>query len=169
LTVKEISQKTELSTRHIRRIISQLSSEHTTDVLHKNNKDEWRVHHLLFSKFKPKRIRKCKYYALTIDPCRQHLEAEIHEIMKFVVGQMPDENLELNYVIEAKKATGINHIHCFIRCNNRKRLLEVIRMAFSEVSYKEAVMYDLNGWKSYITKENDKIITLNKKTKNENN
>jgi len=161
-SVKEISQQTGLSSRHIRRIVQNISNEHSKDVLYKNQNEEWRIHHLLLSNFKPQRIRKNKYYALTIDPVHHYSDSDLHRIMAFVYSQMPDEQLEINYVIEPKKATQVNHLHCFVKCQNRKKLIDTIRIGFSDLSYREAVVFDLAGWKAYIMKNNNNITTLKK-------
>jgi len=169
LTVKEISLITQLSSRHIRRLIHNLTNEHPQELIHKNNNNEWMIHHLMISKFKPQRVHKTKYYALTIDPCQSYKEDDLHQIMEFIIQSMPEDNVEINYTIESKKKNGINHLHCFVRCTKRKRLIELIRIAFSDVSYREAVVYDLEGWKKYITKENANIITLKKKINHDQN
>ena len=166
LSVKQISQLTELSTRHIRRIIGHLKLNHNDFMINKDKKEAWRIHHLLLPNFKPQRKRKNKYYALTIDPVKKYSEHDLHLIMKFVFDQLSDDKLEINYTIETKKANGVNHLHCFVKSENRKKIIDVIRIAFSEVSYKEAVMYDLEGWKSYITKDNNNIIKLKKNNQN---
>jgi hypothetical protein len=160
LTVTELSKLHQVSTRQIRRIISKLIPDTTEQLIYKDNNDIWNVHHLLTSRFKPQRTRKDKFYALTIDPVHEYSESEIHEIVNFVYDQMADEGLEINYSVEAKKANGRNHIHCFIKCKNRKKLIDLMRLGFSTVSYHEATIYNLEGWKSYITKDSNNIKTL---------
>jgi hydroxymethylpyrimidine pyrophosphatase-like HAD family hydrolase len=160
LTVNEIIKKTQLSSRHVRRIINQLSSSYNSLYLYKDDNEIWKIHNTLEWRFRPIRNRKTKYYALTIDPCSKYSEMDLHKIMSFVFEQMGTDSLEINYTIESKKATGVNHLHCYVKCNNKKRLLDVIRIAFSELSYHEAIVYDLEGWKAYMTKENKKITTL---------
>jgi hypothetical protein len=162
LTIKEISQKYNLSTRHVRRLVAKKVNETTKELIHKDENNNWAVHHLLLSKFKPKRKRKNKYYALTVDPCDGFTTEDIDKIMLFVFEQMNDPQLEINYTVEHKKANSRNHLHCFVKCSNRKRLLEYIKLGFSKVSYHESVMYDLEGWKKYITKDNNNITTLKK-------
>lgn len=80
--------------------------------------------------------------------------------MKFIYVQMDSSNVELNYVVEKKKANNQNHIHCFIKCSNKKKLIQCIRLGFSQVSYHQGPVFDLVGWKDYIKKDGSQIITL---------
>lgn len=162
MNVKEISLLTEQSTRNVRRIIKKLEGEVTKELLHQDNNNNWRVHHLLLKRFKPQRVRKNKYYALSIDPCHNYSEKEIDEILKFVMEQIDDPNFELNYVVEQKKVNNQNHIHCFVKCSNKKKLLQCIRLGFSKVSYHQSGVFDITGWKNYITKDNNNVKTLKK-------
>ena len=118
------------------------------------------VHRLLSPKFKPQRTIKQKYYALTIDPPTKLKENEIDIIMKFVISRMDNPNIEVNYVVEQKKENNRNHIHCYINCNQRKRLLENLKIGFYNLNYKQTEIFDLEGWKQYITKDGAIIKTL---------
>lgn len=160
MNVKEISQITLQSTRNVRRIIKRIENEVSKELLHQDNNSNWRIHHLLLGRFKPQRIRTDKYYALSIDPCYNYSDAEIDEIMRFVFSQMNDNKLEINYVIEQKKANSQNHIHCYVKCSNKKKLMQCIKLGFSKVSYHQSPIFDLNGWKQYITKDNNEIKIL---------
>lgn len=160
MSVKEISKITQQSTRNVRRTIKKIEGEVSKELLHHDNNGNWCIHHLLLVRFKLQRIRVNKYYALSIDPCYQYSECEIDEILNFIVEQMGEINLELNYVIEQKKANNQNHIHCFVKCNNKKKLLQCIRLGFSQVSYHQSSIFDLASWKNYITKDNNNIKTL---------
>jgi hypothetical protein len=160
LTVKEISLKYDMSARNVRRIINKLTNNCSEATLYKNKKHEWQVHRLLVPKFKPQRTRKNKYYALSIDPCANYTKSDIDVVMKFVFEQMNDDALELNYVIEQKKSNNQNHIHCFVKCSTKKKLLDLFKLGFSRISYHESVIFDLNGWKQYITKDGSQITTL---------
>jgi hypothetical protein len=160
LNVKEVSKKTQQSSRNVRRIINKIENEVSRELLYKNQDGQWNVHHLILHKFKPQRIRVNKYYALSFDPCNNYSEKEIHETMKYVVSQMSETELELNYVIESKQANARNHLHCYVKCPNKQKLIRCIRLAFSQVSYRQSGIFDLNGWKKYITEENKTITTL---------
>lgn len=162
MNVKEISLITEQSTRNVRRIIKKLEGEVAKELLHQDKNNNWKVHHLLLKKFKPQRVRKNKYYALSIDPCHNYSENEIDEILKFVMEQMDDPSFELNYVVEQKKANNQNHIHCYVKCSSKKKLLQCIRLGFSKVSYHQSGIFDITGWKNYITKDNNNVKTLKK-------
>jgi hypothetical protein len=161
LKVKEISIKYNMSARNVRRIISKIAENYSEAMLYKDKNNQWLIHQLLIPKFKPKRVRKSNcYYALSIDPCYNYSETEIDEVMKFVFDQMSDNTLEINYVIEQKKANNQNHIHCYVKCSNKKKLMQCIRLGFSQVSYHQSPIFDLNGWKQYITKDNNEIKIL---------
>lgn len=83
--------------------------------------------------------------------------------MKFAFEQTNDNKLEINYVIE--QGTNFSnhlHLHCFIICNNKRKLIESIRLGFSRISYYQSDIFDLDGWKNYITKNKDEIKTLKK-------
>lgn len=162
LSVKEISQLTEQSTRNVRRIIKKLENEVAKELLYQDKNNIWMIHKFLLSRFKLQRVRANKYYALSIDPCHNYSEAEIDEILKFVMEQMDELNFELNYVVEQKKANNQNHIHCYVKCSNKKKLLNNIRLGFSKVSYHQSAIFDITGWKNYITKNNNNIKTLKK-------
>lgn len=161
-TVNEISAKYEISTRNIRRIINELKDAFSEATLYKDKNHRWQIHHLLIPKFKPKRIRKNKYYALSIDPCDNYSKSEIDVRMAFVYEQMDDDNLEINYAIEKKKSDELNHVHSFVKCSNKKKLLGCFRLGFGKISYHESPIFDLTGWKNYITKYGAEIITITK-------
>lgn len=160
VTVKEISLKYGMSARNVRRIIGKLTENCSEATLYKDKNHEWQIHHLLVPKFKPQRTRKNKYYALSIDPCAKYTESDINVVLRFVYEQMNDESLELNYVIEQKKSNNQNHLHCFVKCSNRKKFLDLLKLGFSRISYHESIIFDLEGWKDYITKDGSPIITL---------
>lgn len=160
MNVKEISELTLQSARNVKRIIKRIEGEVSKELLYQDNNNNWHIHHLLIGRFKPQRIRVNKYYALSIDPCFHYSDNEIDEVMRFVFDQMKNNDVEINYVIEEKKANGQNHMYCYIKCSNRKKLLQCIRLGFSKVSCHQSHIFDLDGWKQYITKDNNNIKTL---------
>lgn len=160
LNVKEISILTVQSARNVRRIIKKLEGEVDKELLYQDDNNNWIVSKSLLKRFKLQRIRKDNYYALSVDPCYFYSVNEIDEIMKFVYKQMQNCSLELNYVVERKKANNQNHIHCFVKCSNKKRLLQCVRLGFSTVSYRQNSIFDLGSWKQYITKDGSQIKTL---------
>lgn len=160
LTASEISKEHKVSARYIRKLINEMLEEDKTNLIHKDNTNRWMVHRLLLPKFKSKRSKAKKYYALSIDPTANYDEEEIDKIMNFVVSNMADSPLEIHYTIERKKANGRNHIHCYIYCAQKKKLIENIRLGFSSVSYQQQEIFDLIGWKNYITKDGSTIKTL---------
>ncbi len=160
-TVVDVSKITEQSTRNVRRIINRIKDEVDSNLLFKDEEQSvWNIHKDLLHKFKPQRIRANKFYALTIDPCVSYSEKDLDEIMKYVIELMGDAHTEIHYVVEQKKANNQNHIHCFVKCTNKRKLIQNFRIAFSNVSYLQSAIFDLESWKGYITKENNKIKTL---------
>lgn len=161
LKVKEISIKYNMSARNVRRIISKIAENYSEAMLYKDKNNQWLIHHLLIPKFKPKRVRKSNcYYALSFDPCANYTNSDIDVVMKFVCEQMGSEELEINYVIEQKLSNNRNHLHCYVKCSNKKKLIDCFKLGFSQISYHESKIFDLNGWKQYITKDGGQITTL---------
>lgn len=161
-TVKELSKKFKITARNIRKIAGKLTGTTNKELLHKDANGQWMINHVIENKFKPTRKLLQKYYALTIDPPSSFTEKEIHEIMNFVLSRMEGPNVEINYTVQRKKANGKRHIHCFINCNQRRKLIENLRLGFSNIGYKETDIYDLAGWKDYITREGEKITKIKK-------
>lgn len=160
-TVLDVSKLTQQTTRNVRRIIDKIKGEVDDRMLFKNeDNNSWNIHKAILHKFKPQRIRVNKFYALTIDPCVDYSEMDLDEIMKYVIELMGDATIEIHYVVEQKKANFQNHIHCFVMCSNKRKLIQNLRIAFSTVSYHQSAIFDLESWKSYITKENNNIKTL---------
>lgn len=162
LNVKEVSIKTQQSCRNVRRIIARIEIENqvSKELLYKDQNGQWNIHHLILTKFKPQRIRENKYYALSFDPCSNYSKNEIDEIMKYVISQMGETKIEINYVVESKKENERNHLHCYVKCENKQKLIRCIRLAFSKVSYHQGGVFDLKGWQNYITKETQTITRL---------
>lgn len=166
-TVNEVSKKFEVSSRNVRRIIAVLEQNTSNELLYKDKNHHWQIHHLLLPKFRPLRKRRNKYYALTIDPCKHLSENDLNKIMQFVFDRTDDAKLEINYAIEPKKSNGQNHIHCYIKCTNKKALMSMLKLGFSNMSYFESIIFDLSGWRDYISKQAK--ITILKKQQNANN
>jgi len=162
LTVNELSKLYKIGARNIRKIIEKILPTTNKNLLGKDSNNRWLIHHILWPKFKPTRIVEQQYYALTIDPPSSFTDSEIHEIMRFVLGRMEGPNLEINYAIGKKKANGKKHLHCFINCKQKRKLLENLRLGFSNMGYHEQDIYDLQGWKDYIKRDGDKITTIKK-------
>lgn len=163
-TVNEVSKYYQTTTRNVRRIIYNLKEDSNENLLRKDNNDIWEIHQLLLPKFKPQRIRKCEYYALTIYPTYNYSQKVINEMMKFISNNSSDTKLEINYAIEESKTKDLHHhIHCYIKSDKKRELMKLIKESFYKIDYKEDEIYDLEGWKNYITKEGTQIITLNKK------
>jgi hypothetical protein len=163
--VNEISKYYQTTSRNVRRIIYNLKEDKNELLLRKNNNDNWEIHNLLLSKFKPQRKRKQKYYSLTIYPTDNYSSKVIKEMMRFICTNSSDSKLEVNYTIESSKNKVLHHhIHCYIKSDKKKELIKLIKESFYQLDYKEADIYDLEGWINYITKEGTQIIKLNKQT-----
>jgi hypothetical protein len=160
MKVNEISQLSKMTARNVRKIISKLSEEKGKELVHKNNNGEWMVHRLLLSYFAYKRKIIQKYYALSVDPIEEYSEKDIDEIMRYVYDEMNDKNLEINYTVEKKKENERNHLHFYINCLQRTKLIRMLRLSFSNISFKEKEIFDLDRWKKYITKDGCPIKTI---------
>lgn len=160
LSVAEISKQQKTSTRQVRNIVGELAKEMKEELIYKDSHHRWMIHRLLLPKFQPKRKIKQKYYALSVDTCSSYSSGDIDKIMEFVIGRMENPNIEINYVVEQKNKDGKNHLHCYINCNQRTKLIENLRLGFSNLSYYQTEIYDLDGWKDYITKDGGTIKTL---------
>jgi hypothetical protein len=162
-TVNEVSKYYQTTTRNVRRIVYSLKEDSNDNLLRKDNNDKWEIHQLLLTKFKPQRVRKCKYYALTIYPTDNYSIKVINEVMRFINDNSSDSKLEINYSIEPSKTKDSHHhIHCYIKSDKKRELMKLIKESFYKIDYKEDEIYDLEGWRNYITKEGTQIITLNK-------
>jgi hypothetical protein len=162
-TVKQISKMKKMSRRNVIKIIHKILPNCTKEMVHKNKSNQWLVLHTKLELFTAKNKKRSKYYGLTIDPVFNYSQSDIHTIMEWVYTYMNDDSIEINYVIEQKTLTGTNHIHCYINCNQKRKLIQSLRLGFSQISYKESEIFDLTGWKDYIKKQNkNKITTLKK-------
>ena len=160
LSVIEVGKKFKMTTRNVRRIVNNLSKEKNEYLLYKDSLNRWMIHEILLHNFKRQRVKKEKYYALTIDPFLNYTVKDINTIMNFVYSKINDPETEINYTIEMKKANGKNHLHCYIKSNVKDKIIELIKLGFSRVSYKETPIYDLGRWKQYITKDGSPINSL---------
>jgi hypothetical protein len=166
LTVKEISRKVNMTMRNVRKIVSKLKNEKSESLIHKDKNNNWLIHHLLLPNFKRKRNKKESYYAITIDPSGDYTEKEIDEVFNYVVDKIDQTDLEFHYSIEKKIKDGKNHIHCFTNSIERKKLITALHLGFSKMSYFQSVIFDLDGWKNYITKTGTAIKMIKKNNEN---
>ena len=159
-STSEISNLLDLSVRHVRRLITKKEKEiKNKHLIHKDKNGDWRVHELLISHFKPKNILKSKYYAFSFDPISSYSEDELHEIMKFIMNSSHEFVSEINYVIHQKNKNQLNHVHMYLKSSNRNKFISTVREALGEISYKQNAIFDLDGWKGYMNKDNNNNIT----------
>jgi hypothetical protein len=120
-TVNEISKHYQTTSRNVTRIIYALKEDSNENLLRKDNNDIWEIHQLLLSKFKPQRIRRCKYYALTIYLTGNYSPKVIGEMMRFICNNSSDTKLEVNYSIDASKTKDLHHhMHCYIKSDKKR-------------------------------------------------
>ena len=162
LTVKEISRSVNMTMRNVRRIVSKLKEDKSEALIFKDKNDNWRIHHLLLPNFRRQRTKKENYYALTIDPSGNYSEKEIDEVLSFVLGQIDQTDLDFHYSIETKVKDGKNHIHCYTNSRERKKLIACLHIGFSQMNYFQSAIFDLEGWKNYITKTGTEIKSIKK-------
>ncbi|NEV94169.1 hypothetical protein G3567_08435 [Psychroflexus sp. YR1-1] len=161
LRVSEIAKIKGMTSRNVRKIITELSEFKNEDLLRKNKAGQWEVHHLLEPKFKRKRNYKQKYFALSFKTYKEYKPKEISKILEHVFREIDDPSLEIHYTIEKRKANGQPHVHGYVKISNKKReLFKTLKLLFANMSYHESQIFDLNGWKKYITKEGCTIISL---------
>ncbi|WP_417364474.1 hypothetical protein [Galbibacter sp.] len=163
LSVAEIAKQKGMTTRNVRRLITQLSETKNNNLLRKNKFNRWEIHHLLEPKFRRMRNRKQKYFALSFKTYKIYSQEDIKLILKNVFNKVDDPDLEINYTIENKKSNEQPHVHSFIKTNNKKNeLFRTLDLLFANMSYHESKIFDLERWKQYITKDGSPIITLKK-------
>ncbi|WP_411894268.1 hypothetical protein [Winogradskyella sp. A2] len=162
LTVAEIGKKNGMTSRNVRRIIRELAETKNDSLVRKNKLDQWEVHHLLMPKFKRKRKAKEVYFALSFKTYKGYSPEDIELILKNVLDRIDDPNLEINYTIELRKANGQPHVHSYIRTSRKRTLYQTLELLFANLSYYESKIFDLEGWKQYITKDGSQINKLRK-------
>jgi hypothetical protein len=159
-STSEISNLLNLSVRHVRRLVTKKEKEIKNKYLiHKDKNGDWRIHELLTSHFTPKNILKSKYYAFSFDPISSYSEDELHEIMKYIMNSSHEFVSEINYVIHQKNKNQLNHVHMYLKSSNRNKFISTVREALGEISYKQNAIFDLDGWKGYMNKDNNNNIT----------
>ncbi len=161
-TVQEVSKKMETCSRNIRKTINKIKNTVGSELLYKDVNNRWKIHHLIIPKFKRKNKRKPKYYALSMDPVNNYTVKEIESIIEFVCEQMKETSIEINYVIEPKIANGRHHLHCYVNCGKKRKLIEQFQLGFSQLSYQQNEIYDLERWKNYMIKDGEKIKCVKK-------
>ena len=85
---------------------------------------------------------------------------KIHSVIQYAIGLLEDPTAEIHYVVEMKKRKIEPHVHTYYRCKSRKAMKQVINLAFGGTSYYHSKVFDLEGWKRYITKDGLTITTI---------
>lgn len=160
--VNEISKLKNMTARNVRTIINKLDREKSEYMVRKTKYGVWEIHHLMLPLFDRQRQKDNNYYALTIDPVSDLSEKDINLIMNYVFTTTGEPDLEINYVIHSKVANGRNHIHAYVKTKQKRKLVSVINLCFSDPSYKLTTVYDLEGWIKYIKRTGAQLITLHK-------
>lgn len=162
--VYEVSKMFKISSRHVRAKIKNLKeSGEFNNRIEKDGEGQWLIHHLTLPLFKRKRKEKNTYYALTLTFDNNYTNSNIESVIQWVCNRTGLENIEFYYTIEKGMKAEKTHIHSFTNCNKKRSLIENLRLGFSNVGYKEAPVFDLEGWKNYITKDGNNIITVKNK------
>lgn len=161
LTVPEISQRQDMSTRQVRNILRGLNEFGNESMIYKDHNGSWQVLNSLERYFKRKRAKgKRTYYALSFDIPKGVAVDDIHEMMLYAFELVDDPDAEIHYVVEMKKKNIEPHIHSYYKCASRKRMKEAVNTAFSGTNYHQAKVFDLEGWKGYMTKDGLTITTI---------
>ena len=155
--VYEISKMYKITTRYVRAKIKELKkTEKFNNRIIKDNNGQWLIHELTLPNFKRQRKQKQPYYALTLDFKTNYSTKDIEQIIKFVCNNSSMDNLEFYYTIEIGSLRGKNHIHAYTNNRSKTELIKNLRLGFSDVGYKETPIFNLEGWKNYITKNGNK-------------
>lgn len=164
-SVNELSQLNNMTSRNIRKIIASMKDKKSDSLLYKDSNNSWRVHHLLIPEFKRKRTKTISYKAITIDPVEIYSYNEIIERLNQVSIMVDDNSLDFRVTVEVKKGNVRNHIHGYYCTKRNRAFINALKFWFPSMSYHITEAYDLEGWKDYITKDDNKIITINKNKK----
>ena len=161
LRVSDIAKEKKITNRTVRNKIQKIVGFVGDNKIIRDKNNEYRVHKSLLNQFEPQRVHKTKHTAITIDPVYSYTDEDLKKIMNWILEMVNDE-VEINYSIEKKKANGNNHLHIYTEKSVSNKFLKCAKIAFPKMSYHLAEIYDLEGWKSYMQKET-KIITLENK------
>jgi hypothetical protein len=161
LRVDDIAKQQKITMKTVRNKIQKLIGLVPNGKIIKDNNDNWRIHYSIKEMFKPERVHKLKYTAFTIDPVYNYSYEDLLKIVSWINGNINENDFELNFSIEPKKANNRLHLHFYFKKSVSGKFLKSAKLAFHDMNYHSTEIYDLDGWKNYISKEN-KIITLKK-------
>jgi hypothetical protein len=162
--VSEVSKMYNITSRYTRTKIKELKTiEKYNNLLVKDAVGHWMIHQLTLSNFKRKRKQKQPYYALTFTFNQNLTYNDIENTMKWICNQTRIDDLEFYYSIEKGLKREKNHVHAFTNCKKKRQLINNAKDGFGKVRYEERQIFDLEGWKNYITKDGSKIIEIKKK------
>lgn len=156
-TTTEVAIKHNIDVKTVQKRIKELSK---SSLIEKDNSGRWLVHHLALPKFKV--AKESEFKAITIDTECDYSYKDLSEVIYNIFARMSGE-ITLNFTIETKRKDAKPHIHCYLQTEHAKRFIEHLKH-FVDCDYLMKDVFDLDGWKSYISKETP-IITL---TKNNN-
>ena len=149
LTVKQISELTNQSTRNVRRIILDILEDEGPSAIHKDGNLKWRVHQIVLDRFVPTRKKWAKRYGLTIHLYYCYSASEIHRLMEFVLDHTKDDKLEINYSLRGEERQF--DVDCFVKCNGKEKLIKSLHEVFPRAICIRNGIFDFQDWKSYIT------------------
>lgn len=138
-----------ISSKTVSRRIQQLTTDNESRLIVKRH-GRWRIHQLALSQFKPKK-KETEYTAITIDPVLDYSLTDMETVFDYILTEVPTP-LEIHYSLETKNKDGKPHIHCYLPSDQYRKFLRVLR-SLVEISYKVATVFDLDGWREYISKE----------------
>ncbi|VXB18603.1 conserved hypothetical protein [Flavobacterium sp. 9AF] len=169
LRVAEVAKEKNITTRTVRNKIKKLIGVVGDNKIIRESNEEYRIHKSIINMFEPERVHQIKYSAITIDPIFKYTVEDLKKIMDWIMELINEDEVEINYSIEQKKANGNNHLHIYTEKSVSTKFLKCAKFAIPKMSYHIAEVYDLEGWKSYMQKETDIIKLLKKNEKNEKN
>lgn len=161
LRVSDIAKEKKITKRTVRNKIQKLLGIVAEGKIIKDRNDEWRIHQSIKEMFKPERIHRVRYSAITIDPVYNYTVEDLKKIMGCIIDEINENDFEVNYTIEKKKANGRNHLHLYVAKKISAKFMKSAKKSFPKISYYLLEVFDLEGWKAYMQSEM-KIITIRK-------
>jgi DNA-binding transcriptional regulator YhcF (GntR family) len=157
LTKRELALELKISTKTVQRRLDEINKQGSTKLIQKDSAGRWLIHRLAVPKFK--KAKEKEYKAITIDTECDYSYKDLSEVIYYIFDKIRGK-LDLNYTIETKRKDAKPHIHCYLTKEQTKPFIDQLKLLV-DCDYKITDVFDLEGWRAYISKETP-IITLTK-------
>lgn len=154
----EVAKLFNISTKTVLRRLKEFNDESESKLITKDNTGNWLIHKLALPRFKPT-TKEIQYTALTIDTEIDYNYKDLHKVVTDIF-EIIKGKVELNYSVELKVKDFKPHIHFYFPSDQFRKIFKELKTLL-DFSYRTTPVFDLQGWKDYISKET-KIITLSK-------